>query len=165
MSLRLSVLAALALAAGSVSLARAQSQPAKPDAPGCCAAKPAPAPTDSAGCCGMKSTPAKPDCPMMQGKGGSMSGMQHSMGGGMGMGGMGGMGGMKMPMPTAAEQARLDSLVSVMHQSKGDKKLAAMEKVLDELLAHRAAMMEHMMHMQHMQQGMDSGVPAPEHQH
>lgn len=145
MSLRLPVLIALALAAGSVSLAYAQAQPAKPDTPGCCAAKPAPAPADSAGCCGMKTAQPR--------------------GGGMGMGRMGGMGGMEMPMPTAADQARLDSLVTLMHQSKGDKKVAAMEKVLDELLAHRAAMMEHMMHMRHMMQGMDSGAPVPEHQH
>lgn len=157
MSLRLSLLTALAFAAGSVSLVHAQSQPAKPDAPGCCAAKPAPT-TDSAGCCGMKSGQAKPDCPMMKmGTGEPMQGMQHRMGGGMSMGGMDGMKGMNMPMPTAADQARLDSLVTLMHQSKGDKKVAAMEKLLDELLAHRAAMMEHMMHMQHMMQGMDSG--------
>lgn len=156
MSLRLSLLAALAVTAGSVSLVHAQAQPAKPDAPGCCAAKPAPASTDSAGCCGMKSTQARPDCPMMKmGKGEPMQGMQHRMGSGMDME-MDGMKGMNMPMPTAADQARLDSLVTLMHQSKGDKKVAAMEKVLDELLTQRAAMMEHMMHMQHMMQGMDS---------
>lgn len=166
MSLRLSLSAALVLAAGAVSLANAQATPARPGAPGCCAAKPA-ATADSAGCCAMNPAQPRADCPMTKmGQGGPMPGMQHRMGGEMGgMKGMGGMGGMTMPMPSAADQARLDSLVTVMHQSKGDKKVAAMEKVLNELLAHRAAMMEHMQHMQHMMQGMDSAAPSGEHQH
>jgi hypothetical protein len=75
---------------------------------------------------------------------------------------------MDMPMPSATDEARLDSLVTQMHQSKGDKKMAAMEKVLDELLAHRAAMREHMRHMMEGMdgmKGMDSNAPSPEHQH
>jgi hypothetical protein len=63
-----------------------------------------------------------------------------------------------MPMPSAADNARLDSLVIAMHQSRGDKKLAAMEKVIDELLAHRKMMQEHMQRM--MRAGMESGGPG-----
>lgn len=106
---------------------------------------PRPATSDSARCACQQTG----DCPMHQ-----MGGM-HKMGGmqrmGMGaMGNMGGMGGMnrqEMPMPSAADNARLDSLVTTMHKAKGDRKLAAMEKVIDELLAHRRAMQEHMQKM------------------
>lgn len=61
-----------------------------------------------------------------------------------------------------AAEARLDSLVTVMHQSKGEKKVAVMEKVLDELLAQRSAMHQHMMEMMKQHQG---DAPAPEHRH
>jgi hypothetical protein len=105
-----------------------------------------PVPCDSAarcadvrmGDCGMQQTGA------MQRMGGMQQmGMMHRM---EGMGGRGNMGGMgqDMPMPTTANNARLDSLVSAMHQARGDKKLAAMEKVIDELLAHHGMMQEHM---------------------
>ena len=38
---------------------------------------------------------------------------------------------MQMPMPSAEDDARLDSLMSVLHQTKGDRKVAVMERVLD----------------------------------
>ncbi len=136
MSLRTGLLVALALLAGSPALL-AQSAPA-------------PAAPDSAGCCQARRA-AKPDC-----MSGMMQGMRH-MPGGMMEGGM--TQEHRMPMPTAAEEARLDSLVSVMHQSKGDKKLAAMEKVLDQLLAHRAAMRDHMRQMMEGMGGMMGGSP------
>lgn len=105
-----------------------------------------PAPRDSAvPCAGVRMA----DSGMSQM--GGMQGMRR-MGG---MGNMGGMGQEGMPMPTAADNARLDSLVNAMHRTKGDKKLAAMEKVIDELLAHRRMMQDHMMRM--MRGGMEGG--------
>lgn len=152
MSYRASLSLAVALLAGPALLS-AQSPSAPP-----------PASSDTTGCCRAASA-SQMKCMQgmqdMQGMGMQGMGMHRGMQG-MGMqGGMPGMGGqMKMPMPSAADQARLDSLVTLMHRSKGDKKLAAMEKVLDELLAHRAAMLDHMREMQ----GMDGGGGmAPDH--
>jgi len=82
--------------------------------------------------------------------GGMQMGGMHRSGG---MGGMGMMGRMQqdgMPMPSAADNARLDSLVTAMHKTKGDKKLSAMEKVIDELLGQRKLMQEHMRKMTEM---------------
>ncbi len=83
----------------------------------------------------------------------------HQVGGMRQMGAMHRMNPMRgmgdMPMPSAADNARLDSLVTAMHQSRGDKKLAAMEKVIDELLAHRMMMQDHMRRM--MRADMESG--------
>lgn len=45
------------------------------------------------------------------------------------------------------EDARLDSLVTAMHRATGTKKTAAMERVIDALLADRKAMHERMMQM------------------
>lgn len=59
---------------------------------------------------------------------------------------------MNMMMP-AADEARLDSLVDAMHRATGSKKLSAMEKVIDELLAQRKTMREHMTHMMQMRMG------------
>lgn len=117
MSYRASLSLAVALLAGPALLS-AQSPSAPPpasDTTGCCRATP----TSQMKCMqGMQD---------MQGMGMQGMGMHRGMQG-MGMqGGMPGMGGqMKMPMPSAADQARVDSLVTLMHRSKGDKKLAAM---------------------------------------
>lgn len=97
-------------------------------------------------------------CPCQMTNGCMGGGGMHQMGGmqmgGMhrsgGMGGMGMMGSMNqqgMPMPSAADNARLDSLVTAMHKTKGDKKLSAMEKVIDELLGQRRLMQDHMKQM------------------
>jgi hypothetical protein len=127
MSIRTCVTLVLALVAGNTALS----------------AQTAPAPTarpDSAGCC-QAANPAKPDC-MMQGRAGMGTGMAMGMQNGMSPTSM-----MQMPMPTAADDARLDSLMSVLHQTKGDHKVAVMERVLDELLTQRAVMHEHMRQM------------------
>jgi len=95
-----------------------------------------------------------------------MGGM-HQMDGTHRMGGMGNMGmkgGMNqpgMPMPSAADNARLDSLVTAMHLTRGDKKLGAMEKVIDELLAQRKVMHDHMKVMlEGGMPGMDQSAPG-----
>jgi hypothetical protein len=69
----------------------------------------------------------------------------------------------QMPMPSAADQHRLDSLVTAMHQSKGDRKLAAMEKVIDELLAQRRVMADHMRHMMEHGPGAPAADSQPDH--
>ena len=74
-----------------------------------------------------------------------------------GMGAMG-MGSMNMDMGMKmmeAGDARLDSLVSQMHAATGPAKTGAMERVIDELLAQRKTMREHMMTMMH------SAMPTP----
>jgi hypothetical protein len=63
------------------------------------------------------------------------------------------MGGMGMNMMMPVDDARLDSLVDAMHGAKGSKKVPAMEKVIDELLAQRKIMQQHMTHMMQMQMG------------
>ena len=133
MSLRTCLTLAASLVAGTATLsAQSAPPPAAPDSAACCQAMPA---------------TARPDCMMMQG----MQPGAHRMGQmGMGMGMQNGMGQksmMQMPMPTAADDARLDSLMSVLHQTKGDRKIAVMERVLDELLTQRAVMHEHMRQM------------------
>jgi hypothetical protein len=69
----------------------------------------------------------------------------------------------RMPMAGPAEQARLDSLVTAMHQSKGDRKVAAMEKVIDELLAQRRAMADHMRYMMEHRPGAPAADSEPDH--
>jgi hypothetical protein len=84
---------------------------------------------------------------MQQMGGMNQMGGMHRMGGMGNMGMMGGMNRQGMPMPSAADIARLDSLVTAMHQTKGDRKLSAMEKVIDELLGQRKLMQDHMKEM------------------
>lgn len=79
--------------------------------------------------------------------GGMQMGGMHRSGGMGGMGMMGSMSQQGMPMPSAADNARLDSLVIAMHKAKGDKKLSAIEKVVEELLGQRKLMQEHMKQM------------------
>lgn len=74
-----------------------------------------------------------------------------------GMGAMG-MGSMNMDMNMCmkmmeAGDARLDSLANLMHAATGPARTGAMERVIDELLAQRKAMREHMM--------MHSAMPTP----
>jgi hypothetical protein len=74
------------------------------------------------------------------------------------MGGMGMEGGRMMPM---MENARLDSLVEVMHRATGAQKVTAMEQVIDALMADRKTMHEHMMQMmQRMRGRMGQGEPG-----
>jgi hypothetical protein len=60
--------------------------------------------------------------------------------------------------------ARLDTLVSRMNRASGNKKVAAMADVINELVAHRKMMQEHMRQMMESRQGMMMhmmGQPAP----
>jgi hypothetical protein len=54
------------------------------------------------------------------------------------------MGTMDMPMMHDSADARLDSLVTAMNAAKGDRKVKAMAEVINELVAQRKAMREHM---------------------
>ena len=60
------------------------------------------------------------------------------------MGHMGPMGAMDMTMMHDSADARLDSLVAAMNAAKGDRKVKAMAQVINELVAQRKAMHEHM---------------------
>jgi hypothetical protein len=55
--------------------------------------------------------------------------------------------GMEPRMRPMMDDARLDSLVTAMHGATGTKKMAAMERVIDALIADRRTMHEHMMQM------------------
>lgn len=72
---------------------------------------------------------------------------------------------MGRPMMDPAADRRLDSLVAAMHSATGAGKVAAMERVLDELLAQRAAMQRHMHHMMQMMHGNAGEGSGGEHQH
>lgn len=154
MSVRTSLILAVALA-GASATASAQN-----------VAAPAPAPGDSASCCRMKSEKPAGPCSMMPGENPDAHRM-HQMSNQAGGRGMVGNepAGMEMPMPSAADQARLDSLVASMHQNKGDRKLAAMEKIIDELMSHRKAMMEHMQSMNDRRAGCPGGEAGDHTQH
>ena len=54
------------------------------------------------------------------------------------------MGAMDMPMMHDSADARLDSLVAAMNAAKGDRKVKAMAEVINELVAQRKLMREHM---------------------
>jgi len=59
---------------------------------------------------------------------------------------------------------RLDSLVARMNKESGNKKVAAMAEVINELVAQRRAMQEHMRRMMQQQRSMMGdmmGEPAP----
>ena len=51
---------------------------------------------------------------------------------------------MDMPMMHDSVDARLDSLVAAMNAAKGDRKVKAMAEVINELVAQRKLMREHM---------------------
>jgi hypothetical protein len=59
--------------------------------------------------------------------------------------------------------ARLDTLVSRMNRATGDRKLTAMADVINELVAQRKVMHEHMRQMMESRKGMmhRRGAPAP----
>jgi hypothetical protein len=60
--------------------------------------------------------------------------------------------------------ARLDTLVSRMNRATGNRKVTAMADVINELVAQRKVMHEHMRQMMESRQGMMHmmGEPAPE---
>src|SRR4051794_15253465 len=59
--------------------------------------------------------------------------------------------------------ARLDTLVSRMTRATGERKVTAMADVINELVAQRKGMQQHMRQMMEHRQGMmhDTGAPAP----
>ncbi len=81
------------------------------------------------------------------------------------LGGMTGMSGMAEQMRMMDSlNARLDTLVSRMSRATGNKKVTAMADVINELVAQRKAMQEHMRRMMESGQGMMMhmmGEPAP----
>jgi len=80
-------------------------------------------------------------------------------------GGMTGMSGMAEHMRMMDSlNARLDTLVSRMNRATGNRKVTAMADVINELVAQRKAMHEHMREMMQSRQGMMMhmmGEPAP----
>jgi hypothetical protein len=64
-------------------------------------------------------------------------------------------------MMSPAADARLDSLVQTMNRASGAGKVDAMAAVINQLLAERKIMREHMRHMM-MKHGMEMGGEAPQ---